>query len=184
MLRLGLVVAAVAFALDQLSKWWLLVRVFRPQEGLSAGTFAGLMLRADDSLSQTFRIVTEVPPFFQLVLTWNRGVSFSFFRSDSPAAPWIFAAVALAICAGLATWLRQMERAWPALAVGLIIGGAIGNVADRIRFKAVVDFLYFHWDSYYFPAFNLADSAITVGVAMLLIDGLFGRAEKAKKAPN
>ena len=184
MLRLGLFAALVAFVLDQLSKWWVLARVFRPEEGLSVTTFSDLMLTADDSLSRTYTALAEIPPFFQLVLTWNRGISFSFFRSDSPAAPWIFAAIALAICAGLAVWLRRMDRVWPALAVGLIIGGAIGNVVDRIRYNAVVDFLSFHWQTYYFPAFNLADTAITVGVAMLLIDGLFGRAENAKKAPN
>jgi signal peptidase II len=201
MLRFGLVVVALAFALDQLSKWWLLVRVFRPQEGLSATTFVDLMLTADDSLSRTFTILAEIPPFFQLVLTWNRGISFSFFRSDSPAAPWIFAAIALAICTGLAIWLRRMERVWPAVAVGLIIGGAIGNVVDRIRFGAVVDFLHFHGEAYpafcgildriglawlgcQWPAFNVADSAIFIGVATLLLDGLFGRKEKAKTAPN
>jgi len=184
MLRLGFSAAAVALVLDQLSKWWLLVRVFRPQEGLSAASFADLMLRADDSLSRTFTVLAEAPPFFQLVLTWNRGISFSFFRSDSPSAPWVFAAISVAICVVLAAWLRRMERVWPALAVGLIIGGAVGNVIDRVRFKAVVDFLDFHWNEAHFPAFNLADSAITVGVAMLLIDGLFGGAEKAKKAPN
>jgi len=70
------------------------------------------------------------------------------------------------------------------VALGLIVGGAIGNVVDRLRLRFVFDFLDFYWNGYHFAAFNLADSAITVGVAMLLIDGLFGRAEKAKKAPN
>jgi signal peptidase II len=67
---------------------------------------------------------------------------------------------------------------------GAIVGGAVGNVVDRLRLRFVFDFLDFYWSGYHFAAFNLADSAITVGVAMLLIDGLFGRAEKAKKAPN
>src|SRR5215510_13799914 len=169
MLRFGLVAAAVAFVLDQVSKWWLLARVFRPEEGLSGATFRDLMLTADESLSRTFTVLGEIPPVFQLVLAWNRGISFSFFRSDSAAAPWIFAGLSLVICLGLGLWLRRMERVWPAVALGLIIGGAIGNVVDRVRFRAVVDFLDFHWKEAHFPAFNLADSAITVGVAMLLI---------------
>jgi signal peptidase II len=171
-------------ALDQVTKWWLLVQVFRKAEGLTFATFTDLMLRRDDTMSQAGTTLADVPPFFKLVLAWNYGISFSLFRSDSPAAPWIFAGIALAIVTGLLLWLRRMDRGWPAIAVGLIIGGAFGNVIDRIRFRAVVDFLYFHWGEYYWPAFNAADAAITVGVAMLLIDGLFGRTQRAKKAPS
>jgi signal peptidase II len=177
MLRLGIPVAAGALLLDQLTKWWILA------------VFA-------DPLHEI-----EVTPFFSLVLAWNRGISFSLFRSDSPAGPLVFAGIALVIVAGLLVWLKRMDRAWPAVALGLIVGGAIGNVVDRLRFGAVVDFLYFHGEAYpgvcrvlgsiglgwfdcRWPAFNLADSVIFVGVAMLLIDGLFGPSEKAKKASN
>ena len=96
----------------------------------------------------------------------------------------MLSAVALAIVAGLLVWMRRLNRSWPTVALGLIVGGAVGNVVDRLRLSFVFDFLDFYWSGYHFAAFNLADSAITVGVAMLLIDGLFGRAEKAKKAPN
>ena len=199
MLRVGIPVAVVALLLDQLSKWWVLAWAFRPEEGLSAASFFDLMLSADPSLAAAGGTLATVTPFFDLFLAWNRGISFSIFRSDSPAAAWVFAGVALAIVAGLLIWLKRLGRAWPAVAIGLIVGGAIGNVLDRIRFGAVVDFLYFHGDAYpgfcgaldsiglgwlncRWPAFNIADSAIFVGVVMLLIDGLFGRPEKAKKA--
>jgi len=201
MLRLGIPIAAVALLLDQLGKWWMLAWAFRPGEGLSAATFADLMLTADKSLPSSGGLLATVTPFFDLFLAWNRGISFSIFRSDSPAAAWIFAGLALAIVAGLLVWLSRMQRTWPAVALGLIVGGALGNVLDRVRFGAVVDFLYFHGDAYpavcstlgsiglgwldcRWPAFNVADSAIFVGVAMLLIDGLFGRSERAKKASN
>jgi len=160
MLRLGVPIAIAALALDQLTKWLILGVVMNPPQDI------------------------EVTPFFRLVLAWNRGISFSLFRSDSPSGPWIFVGIALVVVLGLVVWLARLDRAWPAAALGLIIGGAIGNVVDRIRFGAVVDFLYFHLEEYYWPAFNIADSAITVGVTLLVLDGLFGRAEKAKKAPN
>jgi signal peptidase II len=142
-----------------------------------------------------------VTSFFSFVLAWNRGISFSIFRSDAPYAPYIFAAIALAIVAGLMVWMHRMDRAWPALAVGLIVGGAVGNVVDRLIFGAVVDFLFFHGEAYpgfcalldgiglgefecRWPAFNLADSVIFVGVALLLADGLFARPKTAKTAAN
>ena len=201
MMRIGIPVAVVGVVLDQLSKWWMLAWALRPEEGLSAGSFVDLMLTTDKSLTATGGTLATVTPFFDLFLAWNRGISFSILRSDSPAAAWIFAGVALAIVVGLLVWLQRLGRAWPAVALGLIVGGALGNVLDRVRYGAVVDFLYFHGDAYpgfcnalgkvglgwldcRWPAFNVADSAIFVGVAMLLIDGLFGPSEKAKKASN
>jgi signal peptidase II len=160
MLRPGLAVAAVVLVLDQLSKWWIRVVVMDPPRNIA------------------------VTPFFNLVYARNTGVSFSMFRADSLIGQLILSAVALFIVAGLLIWMRRLARLWPVAALGLIVGGAIGNVVDRLRLGFVFDFLDFYWNGYHFAAFNLADTAITVGVAMLLIDGLFGRAEKAKKAPN
>ncbi|MGH6959605.1 MAG: signal peptidase II, partial [Dongiaceae bacterium] len=153
-------VAAVVLALDQLSKWWIRVVVMDPPRTI------------------------EMTPFFNLVYARNTGVSFSMFRADSLIGQWMLAGVALAIVAGLLVWMRRLARPWPGAALGLIVGGAIGNVVDRLRLRFVFDFLDFYWNGYHFAAFNLADTAITVGVAMLLIDGLFGRAENAKKARN
>ncbi len=116
--------------------------------------------------------VIEVTSFFNLVMVWNHGVSFGLFAADDDSRRWLLIAVALAICAVLC-WLvwRQADR-FQALAYGMIIGGAIGNVIDRIRFGAVADFFDVHLYGYHWPAFNIADSAIVIGVAMLLYDSI------------
>ena len=155
--RLGGGAALAVLVLDQASKWLVLAWAMQPPR------------------------VVPVAPFFNLVLArWNRGISFSLFDSGAPVAPWILSGLALGIVAGLVWWLRRLDRRWPALGVGLVIGGALGNVVDRLRFGAVVDFLDFHLAGFHWPAFNLADSAISVGVAVLLADGLFARPERAK----
>ena len=151
----ALPLAAAVIVLDQLSKWWILALMDPPRE-------------------------IAVTPFFNLVLAWNRGVSFSLFHSEAGHAPYILSAVALAVVAGLLWWLGRAERTLPILGIGLVVGGAIGNVIDRLRFGAVVDFLDIHAAGWHWPAFNLADSAITLGVAGLVVDGLFGAPDKAK----
>ena len=145
MLRLGLVVAGLVIVLDQLSKWAILTLL-------------------DD--------VATVTPFFNLVVVWNRGVSFGMFDSASASGPWLLSGLALAVVVALLVWLRRIDHPLAAVALGLIIGGALGNVVDRIRFGAVVDFLDFHALGYHWPAFNVADSAICVGAVLLLVDGL------------
>lgn len=141
--------------------------------------FAGLLLL--DQLTKELALrrldplgAVEVTPFFNLVLVWNRGVSFGFLGGAGAAAPWLLAALALSISALLAVWLRRERRALPRLALWLVLAGALGNVVDRARFGAVVDFLDFHAAGYHWPAFNVADSAIVVGAGLLLLDSLFG----------
>jgi signal peptidase II len=158
MLRLALPVALVVLVLDQLTKWWIRAIVMDPPREI------------------------PVMPFFNLVYARNTGVSFSLFQADSPAGQWLLAGVALLIVAGLVVWMLRMGRGWPTAAIGMVVGGALGNVVDRLSLGYVFDFLDFHWQGYHFPAFNLADSAITVGVAILLIDSLFGRSDGDKKA--
>ncbi|MFQ5618054.1 MAG: signal peptidase II [Rhodospirillales bacterium] len=155
-LPLGLVVAALLIVLDQATKWWIMAVVMQPPR------------------------IIPVTPFFNLVMGWNRGISFGLFDGDSALNVWILPLVALAIVAALVVWLRRVQGAWLASAIGLVIGGAIGNVVDRLRFGAVADFLDFHVAGYHWPAFNAADSGITVGVAMLVLDSLFMGAEKPK----
>jgi len=152
----GLIVAAVVVVLDQLTKWWIL-----------------------DVVMQPYPRVVEVTPFFNLVMAWNTGVSFGTFGSSHAFMPYVLSAVALAITVALLTWLRQAERRFVALAIGMVIGGAIGNVVDRFRFGAVADFLDFHVGGWHFWAFNVADSGISVGVALLVLDGLFAGREKS-----
>jgi signal peptidase II len=151
MLRLGLLVAVPVVLLDQLTKWLVLA-----------------------DLTDAPRTVV-VTGFFNLVLVWNRGVSFGMFNADSTWGPTILAGVAVVISVCLVIWLRRVTSPLVATAIGLVLGGAIGNVIDRARFGAVVDFLDFHAFGYHWPAFNVADSAITVGVALLLYDSLFER---------
>jgi signal peptidase II len=121
----------------------------------------------------------RVTDFFNLVLTYNRGVAFGLLASDYWWKPYFLATVSLLIVAGLLIWLRHQPGLWPRLSVGLIVGGAVGNVIDRFGQPGVVDFLDFHVAGYHWPAFNVADSAIVVGVALLLLDGLFEPADRA-----
>jgi signal peptidase II len=158
MLALGLATAVVVAALDQLSKAAVLAH-------FAGGAFDG----------------ERITPFFSLVLTLNRGMSFGLFNpgpGDGGALNAVlFSLVAAAIVAGLIFWLRRVSSPLLGVAIGLIVGGATGNVVDRIRHGAVVDFLDFHIGYWHWPAFNLADSAICLGVAMMLFDGLLLRRE-------
>jgi len=180
MLKRGLVVAALVALADQLSKGGLL-------------WFFGEPWLAGPGPSPPPHPVTG---FFNLVLTWNRGVSFglgnfALFNNETATAV-LFMGAAAMIVTGLVVWLRRTQEPFLAFALGLVIGGAIGNVVDRLLRGAVVDFLDFHWDQWavcdwsrhwlncHFFVFNLADSAISVGVALMVIDGL--RAQR--EAPN
>ena len=116
----------------------------------------------------------EVTPFLNVVLVMNRGVSFGLIPIQAAWGPWLFAGVAAVIVAILMVWLARADGTLLAVAIGLVIGGAIGNVVDRIRYGGVIDFLDFHLGPYHWPAFNAADSAIVVGVAALLFVNLFG----------
>lgn len=156
MWRLGIPLAGLVVILDQLTKWVILAHVMQPPRNI------------------------EVTPFFNLVLTWNRGISFSLLRNDSTAGPYLLAGMAGLIVLGLGWWLGRVHRRWPAVGIGLVMGGAIGNIIDRLWFGAVVDFLDFHLAGWHWPAFNLADAAITVGVGLLIVDGLFDKPERAK----
>ena len=120
----------------------------------------------------SFRLMESqvVASFFNLVLVFNPGASFSFLAGAGGWQKWLFVVLALGISLWLLGLLRRhaRERLLPT-ALSLILGGALGNVVDRLRFDAVVDFLQFHYAGWYFPAFNVADSAITVGVALMLL---------------
>ena len=119
----------------------------------------------------------ELIPTLDLVLAYNTGAAFSFLSTAGGWQRWLFIGLALAICAFIVHWLRDLPRdaRWTPLALSLILGGAAGNVIDRIRIGAVVDFIDFHVGAWHWPAFNVADSAICVG-AFLLVAGTFRRA--------
>jgi len=122
-------------------------------------------------------------PVLDITRMHNVGAAFSFLASASGWQRWVFIGLAGVVSVGIIVWLvRLKERAHGLLACGLalVLGGALGNVIDRIRLGYVIDFIHFHWDRAYFPAFNVADSAITVGAACLLLDALF----EGKRKPD
>jgi len=154
--RLGWGIAGFVFVADQITKWLIL-----------------------DLFSQGPRVI-EVFPFFNLVLAWNRGISFGLFGGLGDWGPWILVFLALVISVVLAVWLMKAENRLTAASLGLIIGGAIGNIIDRARLGAVVDFLDVHLFGYHWPAFNIADTGICVGAALLILESLFYSSEKPK----
>jgi signal peptidase II len=111
-------------------------------------------------------------PVFDLKLLYNTGAAFSFLAGQSGWQRWFFSAIAIAVSVMLIYWLRPLPKSnvWLAIALSLVLGGALGNLFDRIAFGHVIDFISVHWNEYYFPAFNIADSAITVGAIMLAVD--------------
>ncbi|ACJ00937.1 signal peptidase II [Rhodospirillum centenum] len=163
MLGLGFAIAALVMLADQLSKWWVLASALPCLSG-PPGPWCAVQAPP-----------IEVTSFFNLVMAWNRGVSFGLFSHEAEFMPYVLIGVALAISAVLVLWLRRTDRAFQAASIGLVIGGALGNVIDRLRFGAVADFLDFHLSGWHWPAFNVADSAIVVGVALIVADGLFPR---------
>jgi signal peptidase II len=153
----GLAVALFVIAADQATKAWIL------------SFFAE---RGGDP-------VAMLTPFFNLVLTGNRGVSFGLFNTNAAMNTAVFTVLAAAIVVALIVWLSRAHNPLIRLALGLIIGGAIGNVIDRLMRGAVVDFLDFHVGDWHWYAFNVADAAICLGVAALLLDGLLARPKAA-----
>ncbi|MES9832582.1 MAG: signal peptidase II [Candidatus Thiodiazotropha sp. LLP2] len=115
-----------------------------------------------------------VMPVFDLTLLYNKGAAFSFLSEQGGWQRWFFTILAIIVTTVLTVWLwrlKQQEK-WVAVSLSLIIGGAVGNVIDRILFGHVIDFLHFHYHEHYWPAFNIADAAITVGVGVMMYDAL------------
>lgn len=138
-----------------------------------------LVLALDQASKLTVRLVLgpelpiEVTGFFNLVTAYNKGVSFSLLTIDEAHGPYVFTALSLLIVGWLVWWLRRNPRPFYALLAGLIVGGALGNVLDRLYLGAVFDFLDFHLGGWHWPAFNLADCGVVLGALGLILDGLF-----------
>lgn len=150
-LYLAVIVAVVVVAVDQGAKWLVLNVVMDPPR------------------------VIPVLPFFNLRLGFNTGVSFGMLADDFAGMPLVLAGLNLAIVGALVWWLMHSERRSEAIALGLIIGGAIGNIADRIRLGAVIDFLDLYYGNWRWPTFNTADVAITIGAALLIVFSFVSR---------
>lgn len=151
----GLAVAGAALALDQVSKWYILHEVALP-----------------------FHNSIEITPFFSLSMVWNQGISFGMLSKYNQ--PVLLIALAAVISTTLLAWLYRAPSRFIATALGLVLGGATGNIIDRVRFNAVVDFLDFHIGDYHWPAFNIADSTIFIGVVLLCASSMFTPSPKAK----
>lgn len=153
---LGLSIALVVVAADQISKYWILYEVL----GKNA--------------------VIELTSYFNLVRAWNTGVSFSMFNSYGNWGAIVLSIAAMVIVAFLVNWLKDEKNRLSQAALGMIIGGAIGNVIDRVRLGAVFDFLDFHLGANHWPAFNLADSFICIGATILILQSLFNAVRKER----
>ena len=154
----GLSVVCAVIAADQALKWYLLYVVMQPPRTI------------------------ELTAFFNLVMVWNRGISFGLLTGNAEYMPWVLSGVAIAVSLVMLVMLWRVRTLSSVIALAAIIGGAIGNVFDRLRFGAVADFFDFHVSGYHWPAFNLADAAITCGVILLLWDGLFEPSESIRNS--
>ena len=115
-----------------------------------------------------------VMPLFNLTLVHNTGAAFSFLAQAGGWQRWFFALIAVAVSTGILYWLRKLEpeKRWEAVGLSLVLGGAVGNLIDRVLYGYVVDFLDFYYGTAHYPAFNVADIAISAGAAVLIIDAL------------
>jgi len=158
--RIGLLVAVVILVLDQASKWWIL-------EVLNLPLLRQVMLL----------------PVLSLTMVWNRGVTFGLLSGFGEWGYLLLTTVSLVVVAALGVWLRRAETRLAAIAIGAVVGGAIGNVIDRLRFGAVVDFIHAHvdtpWGEFSWYVFNVADAAIVCGVVALIIDSQWPRRRPA-----
>ena len=165
----GFSIALDIIILDQLSKWAILEYVIRKE--VQPNSMGRGLLEWIASPSPRFPPASiEILPFFNLSMVWNEGVSFGMFQGSGI---WILSGLALIISAVFAVWLTRATGWLQAISLAMVIGGAIGNVIDRFRFGAVADFFDFHVMGWHYPAFNVADCGITVGIALLLFDGVF-----------
>jgi len=155
MLYFGLAIAGLVIVVDQVSKI-IVLSALGPFQGVS------------------------VTPFLNLVVVLNTGISFGLFASEGELARYLLVALALIVSIILMRWLASSTNRFVCAALGMIIGGAFGNVIDRLVHKAVVDFLDFHLYGWHWPAFNVADSAITIGVALFVLASLLERYGRSK----
>ena len=158
--RRGLLIAVIVMVLDQAVKFWLI--------DVLAGEPYGI----------------RITSFFNLVMVWNRGVSFGMFAGGDTTR-WLLVAVSSAVSVALLIWLYSVRNMVLAAGIGLVTGGAVGNIIDRVMpsRRAVADFFDFHLAGYHWPAFNIADMAIVIGVGFLVWDSLFKSEDSVKNTP-
>lgn len=155
----------ISFAWQQVRRWWALALVIFVLDWLTKQWVEGRFYYGEE---------WSVLPFFDLTLRYNSGAAFSLLADAGGWQRWFFTVIAVAVCVGISWRLIKISHVnrWEALSLTLILGGAMGNLHDRLVYGHVIDFLQLHWQqTWYFPAFNLADSAITAGVIVMLLEG-------------
>lgn len=163
----------VLFLLDQVSKWWLLEHVIRPlipqSPDLSYFPHASFLdwITALNLTRFPF-VVQPVTSFFNIVMVWNQGISFGFFGDTAGTGNMILMLALLAVVIGFGIWMFRTTDHMIRFTLALVIGGALGNLWDRVRFGAVADFFDFHIGEWHYPAFNVADSSIVLGIILLI----------------
>ena len=163
----GLLVITLIFVIDQLSKWAIVEMLFKKSE---LGFVNWLTMLSQDRLEF---ISIPLLPFFNLVMVWNKGVSFGLFQNDSLYGVMALAGLALIVSIGFFVAFLRSDSKLLMVASLIVVGGALGNIWDRVRFGAVVDFLDFHVAGWHYPAFNVADSCIVVGIMLFLFKTVF-----------
>ena len=157
--RFGLLVALVTLVADQTSK-------------------LGLLFAYDLPLNEP----VVLAPFLELIVVWNRGISYGLFQQHTDLGRWILLGISLAAAVGLSLWMARTPSRFLAAALGLIVGGAIGNAIDRLAYGAVFDFVHFHIGGFSWYVFNIADAAIVAGVIGLIYDSLVLDKRRARQA--
>jgi signal peptidase II len=180
----ALAITALIFIADQVSKWFVVEQVLKPlalpdRTDPSAMPFISWLLHAREQMPFAEE---NILPFFNLVMVWNKGVSFGIFNNHGANGPLLLTILAVAIVTMFTIWMIRSPSGLVRLGIAMIIGGALGNVVDRLRFGAVADFLDFHIGTLHWPAFNIGDSTICLGIAMLLVHSLFFDTQKKQAA--
>lgn len=182
----GLLIVLGVIAVDQYSKWLVLETVLRT--GGDAPGFVEWFCTSRPlswfAAHQAQYGADTLASFLNFVMVWNKGISFGMFDEASDALPFIFMGVSAVVSLVLGAWMLHARRPLITLSTALIIGGAIGNAIDRLRFRAVADFIDFHLGDRHWPAFNVADSCIVAGAFLLMADSLLTKNEKVPHAHN
>ena len=179
---IGLIIILVLAYLDQLSKWYVIEMYFRPRDFYAQGAsldFISWLTTMPQDRFPPFQV--EINSFFNLVMVWNKGVSFGMFASTHSFMPYALMVMALALTSLFVVWMWRSTSLLAAIPIAMVISGALSNVWDRARFGAVVDFLDFHIGDLHWPAFNIADSCIVLGVAGLALHTLLSNKSNTDK---
>ncbi|MBL4805007.1 MAG: signal peptidase II [Alphaproteobacteria bacterium] len=176
--------SVVLLILDQVSKWAITERVIRPMNPEALGDSFGFIEWYSHASEKLPFASMEILPFFNIVMVWNQGISFGMFQNSNEYGPLILSALSLVIMMCFVVWMFRSESKLLNVGIAFVIAGALGNIIDRMRFGAVIDFLDFHIAGYHWPAFNVADSCIFIGVLLLILQSLFFETKKKSATYN